>query len=95
MNLMKENDNIWQNNDLDPLTTSIFCVHRNQIENQNSFNSFIVEVEKQTNCKITVHGFFNNNEVIWIKIKNRSLQSRRNAFNIINFITKNSCKEVN
>jgi hypothetical protein len=57
-------------------------------------NSFIEEIAQSTNCSINVHGLNTNSELVWIKIKNNSEEARKTAYNLINAITNNSCKEV-
>ena len=79
---------------MDTNSVSIYCINRSAIKNNLLFKSFVQETEKQTNCIINLYGLENNSELIWIKIKSSSPDSRECAFNLINAITKNSCKEV-
>lgn len=80
--------------DLDPSIMTIMCLNRKFIRNVQTFDSFISETEKQTKCSITILGLENQDDLIWIIIKSESVDSRRNAFYIINAVTDKPGKEV-
>lgn len=81
-------------NDLDANTTSICYLDKKQIGDVNFFNTKIRDIESETKCTINLHGIENQNGIVWIRIKNQLIDSRRFAILLINSYTNNSCKEV-
>lgn len=82
---------IWQNKDLGP-DSSIVYINNNSFNLDNTDNlseltKCLKKVEMETNSIISIHRN-------WIKIKNSSAKSRKNALNLINAATNNSCKEI-
>lgn len=80
---------IWQNRDLGPDSSLIYVDNSkfDLVENLEKLSNYLIEIEEETQCLITVHGQ-------WIKIKNNSSDSRRTAIKLINTVANNSCKEI-
>lgn len=79
---------IWQNKDIGPDSSFVYVNHSYDLAgNLEEFADGLFKVEQDTNCKMSIHGQ-------WIKIKGNSVNSRKNAFILINALTNNSCKEI-
>ena len=78
--------------DINPKKTIVSWVNRKSIKDPRSFKEFVLAISKQTDCVIRVIGLEKEEENIWISIQSESMQSRQNAFLIINTATGNSCK---